>query len=84
MSSHIDQFAADHNLDANSVRWLADYIIRETPPEHADELLADAEWVQACTESWLRLVRNMAVAAHNDQRGTARLILDKLTSEVTA
>ena len=84
MTNDIEQFAAENNLDANSVRWLADYIIRETPPEHADELLADEEWVEACTESWLKLVRNMSVMAHNDQRGTARLVLDKLNSEVTA
>ena len=75
MNQAITEFAANYNVEASSVQWLAEYIIRQTPEGHED-LLADTDWIAACVEEWRRMQRHMAVTAIRRIDQTAPMILN--------
>ena len=79
MTAHneIQALADSIGVDAGSVRWLADYIIRQTPEGHED-LLADPEWIKACTKEWAKMTRRMAGDALRKPEQAARVVADHL------
>jgi hypothetical protein len=79
----IEAFAESVGVEAGSVRWLAEYIIRETPEGHED-LLTDPEWLAACVGDWKRMTRHMAHRAHVRREDAALVVLDALRRRTSA
>ena len=75
MTDTINSIAQAAGVDESSARWLAEYIARQTPPEHAEELLADPDWIKACTADWLRMTRHMAHQAMTRKGEAAQAVL---------
>jgi len=56
--AQIEALAESIGVDQGTIRWLAHYIARSTPAG-SEDLLADSDWIRACTADWLSLTKRM-------------------------